>query len=366
MPLGTYPQKFQAGVTSLVTHAANELVDNSAFTVLTATDAQALFGQIDVLLAGEPPLTGYSYVIPKVTNNNTTNGTNLLAAYTTAKGLTPGGNAIGSTNQVILLLLPGVYDLGTGQLALDTAYVNVVGVVDYLGAVLITSNVSTLSKGTITQTADNVAIQNITVRNSNTTVTPVPDATDPAAYWATTNLPGTSIKNCKFLADDTHVWTMRLAVNYSGTYTDVIAGKWAFGGSTSGVASGTFTRCQGGIGAFGGAGGTMSGLIDSCTGAAFTDTNPWLSIFTGRAKNIKFNPSGSNKDAVQVVHTSTGIFDTCTFIATGTGACFNASDTTATPNLKLYGHNMANAVPNATYITGFAAFSALTVDTNVT
>ena len=54
-------------------------------------------------------------------------GTNLAAAYTAAKALTPGGNAISATNQAEVRIPPGRYKL-TSTLTLDTDYVNLVAI----------------------------------------------------------------------------------------------------------------------------------------------------------------------------------------------------------------------------------------------
>lgn len=54
-------------------------------------------------------------------------GTALLAAWTAAKALTPGGNALSATNRAMLIIPPGRYDLGSGTLTLDSEYVDVMG-----------------------------------------------------------------------------------------------------------------------------------------------------------------------------------------------------------------------------------------------
>ncbi len=61
-------------------------------------------------------------------STNTISGTNLLAAYTAAKALTPGGAALSDSNKARVVVPPGTYDLGTTPFALDidTDYVDVV------------------------------------------------------------------------------------------------------------------------------------------------------------------------------------------------------------------------------------------------
>lgn len=55
---------------------------------------------------------GKACVLVQDSGNNTTNGTNLIAAYAAAKLLTPGGNALSATNPAYVLLMPGTYDVG--------------------------------------------------------------------------------------------------------------------------------------------------------------------------------------------------------------------------------------------------------------
>lgn len=50
---------------------------------------------------------------------------NLAAAYTQAKALTPGGNALSATNRATVIIPPGIYDAGTNTLILDANYVDI-------------------------------------------------------------------------------------------------------------------------------------------------------------------------------------------------------------------------------------------------
>ena len=61
---------------------------------------------------------------------NVISGTNLLAAYTAAKALTPGGSALSNTNRATLLVPAGTYNLGTGNytLTIDGEFVDIIGV----------------------------------------------------------------------------------------------------------------------------------------------------------------------------------------------------------------------------------------------
>jgi hypothetical protein len=54
-------------------------------------------------------------------------GDDLLAKYTAAKALTPGGNAKSATNRAALIIYPGTYDIDDGTLTIDTDFVDVIG-----------------------------------------------------------------------------------------------------------------------------------------------------------------------------------------------------------------------------------------------
>lgn len=54
-------------------------------------------------------------------------GDDLLAKYTAAKALLPGGNAKSATNRAALIIYPGAYSLGTSVLDIDTDFVDVIG-----------------------------------------------------------------------------------------------------------------------------------------------------------------------------------------------------------------------------------------------
>jgi hypothetical protein len=60
-------------------------------------------------------------------------------------------------------MLPGRYDLGTTPLAMDTEFVDLVGLSEEPRHVFITSQVIISNSGTIVQTADNVVIRNVSI-----------------------------------------------------------------------------------------------------------------------------------------------------------------------------------------------------------
>ena len=76
--------------------------------------------------------SGYNYVICETVNTGVTatdaltNGTNLSNAYTLAKSLDVGTKS--ATNRVVVLLMPGDYDLSSSQFQLDTSFIDIVGI----------------------------------------------------------------------------------------------------------------------------------------------------------------------------------------------------------------------------------------------
>jgi hypothetical protein len=183
---------------------------------------------------------GENFVIVQPTSNATANAAALRNAYATAKALTPYGNAISATNPVYVLLHPGIYDFGTGDednhgLEMDAQYVHLVGLASDASAVVITSQIATYERGTIEQTADNVHFANATLSNMGRD-----DLSGGlfflgqayrqfAAYWPSTNLPGTVMDNIGFaVAGDAYTGgyavPTRIGIEYSGTYHRIDAG----------------------------------------------------------------------------------------------------------------------------------------------
>jgi len=247
-------------------------IDNSSLWISTGAVASAW----------EPVLSGTAYVnsayiVVKTTASATANGEALLAAYTDAKSLVPNGAARSAQNRACVLLPPGNYDLGTGQLVLDAEYLDVIGLSTDSQAQYIFSITAATNAGVIRQTVNDVAIQNLTLRN-NCVADATLTAVDSAAYFPDTNLPLTRIRNVDFYATDDieAIKPMRIGVNYAGLYEDCRAyGPCAFGGAPlTGVASGaasaatgTFVRCRAGeLGFGGGTGSTLSGICRECEG----------------------------------------------------------------------------------------------------
>ena len=147
-------------------------------------------------------------------------GDDLAAKYAEAKAKSPS-----ATNRVTLFVVPGTYSLSS-ELAIDAEYVDIAG----LGAqfqspaVIVTNN-------TLNVTANDVRVSGISVGAQ--------------PFKIGNNKPLQIFENCtggaaSFAASET----------CAGKFTNCVALEESFGG-TGGIASGTFTNCIGGGGAFG-------------------------------------------------------------------------------------------------------------------
>jgi hypothetical protein len=242
---------------------------DTAMTADTAGDADTLDG-LNASAFFESSAS--SYVVVKPTDNAVTNGMNLIAAYATAKALTPHGQALGADNRAVVLVPPGKYDLGTGQLVMDTEYVDVAGLSSLRENQHIYGTSNGYGTGVLHQTANDVKIENLFVELGHTGLSPLSnyDDQDPAAYFPDTALGNTVVRNCSFEGDDSYPrygFSMRLTIDYSGVYGNCTGGIASFG--TEGTASGTFTSCTGGSSSFG-YNGDASGTFTSCTGGSYS------------------------------------------------------------------------------------------------
>ncbi len=213
-------------------------------------------------------LNSANYVTVKVTDNAIVNGNNLLAAYALAKTVTPNGAALSTSNRLAVILPVAKYDLGTQSLILDTQYIDIIGSTSDRSKHYITSNVGESNRGTVQQTANDVDLFNLTIENSNTTYSINSDFTDPAAYFPNSNLDLSYIENVLFTSNSINTWTMRTAMEYSGTFKDCTGGDFSFGG-LGGTISGILKDCFGGHGSFGN-GGTINGTLTDCTGGDYS------------------------------------------------------------------------------------------------
>jgi hypothetical protein len=244
----------------------------SADTATTAGDADTLDG-LNASAFFESSAS--SYVVVKPTDNAVTNGTNLIAAYATAAALTPHGQALGTDNRAVVLVPPGKYDLETGQLEMDTQYVDLVGLSTARENQHIYGTANGAGTGVLRQTANDVKIENLFVEIMPNGFGTNFDAQDPAAYFPDPALDSTVVRNCLLKGDEDYPseygWSMRLGIEYAGHYEDCTGGIASFGSGPFATASGMFTNCTGGFQSFGSGFNSMaSGTFTNCIGGDFS------------------------------------------------------------------------------------------------
>lgn len=244
------------------------------------------------------PRVSESCVVVKLTSDTAVNGANLLAAYEEASSLRPYGIALGPTNRAVVLVPPGKYNLVDGPLMMDTEYVDLAGLSTASDDQYICRDFHVLI-----QTAKDVHIENLVFHYTGWSNAVF--AYHPGADWDdgvphTGSPAATCIRNCKFRAN---ISSMRDGVEYAGAYENCTAeGAYAFGSNASGIASGTFVNCKGGIYAFGSVG-VASGTFVNCTGGDFSFG------YNGTASGTFTNCTGGN-DSFGLI--ASGTFTNCT------------------------------------------------------
>lgn len=91
-----------------------------------AVDTNDVIAAANSQLLGDVSLERDSYILVANGTNDAHRGALLRAAYTAATTFTPGGIAKSHTNRVSVILPPGMYDLGTTPLTLDTSFVDLI------------------------------------------------------------------------------------------------------------------------------------------------------------------------------------------------------------------------------------------------
>lgn len=261
-------------------------------------------GTLDGRVAGDfLEKDGRAFVIVRTTDDAVTNAANLIAAYDQAAALTPHGQPLSADNRAAVLVPPGRYDLGTGQLLMDTEFVDLIGLSSRLEDQYVFGLGNGPGTGVIRQTADDAGIENLRVRIDGILTG------SSFAYVPDSDLPATIIRNCQFDSESFGLYSMRPGIIYSGRYEDCIAGDRGFGGgggTASGVfldcvggwfsfgaggeASGVFTRCRGGFNAFGG---SESPALRGIASGTFTDCHGEFGAFGGTAYEY-FGPLGDS------------------------------------------------------------------------
>ena len=298
----------QANVTNLVTDLASKedvanknepdgyagLDENGDITGVliprydTASNINAI-----VLSAGELATTSDTYELRigdgstsggRTVNGNTTycihvyaagtpaaNGTALVAGYTAAKALTPGGSAISATNRAKLFIHPGTYSLvgATSSLQLDTAYV------DVCGAGIHAVSIVTDNTYAVEQNADNVTLSGVRFVHTGNTTGAIRFNAGAGGSYASTNS-GIIHEDLYFDCGNTayacvtfHASTTILA----GTYRRITANtskKFYGGNDFSGGVSATFEDCVQGSTGTGAAGGFCGGSASLTTFNVFS------------------------------------------------------------------------------------------------
>lgn len=195
-------------------------------------------------------LTGDAFTIVGGKASETTNGTDLTAAYTAAKLTTPHGLALSATNRYTIFLLPGRFTVTTGAFVLDAQFIDIIG----LGADPMDVRVESGGK-TVSQTANDVLLENFLIHTTLTT--PNTLSTGDTAYYPNTGL---TLQKCVRMVFTAGVGGnnrgMRLGITYSGTFVDCYcmtdSGFAGNASDSSADAAGAFIRCKANASSFGG------------------------------------------------------------------------------------------------------------------
>lgn len=207
--------------------------------------------------AGGLSQEGSAYSIVGGSTSGVTNGTNLSAAYTAAKLATPQGSALAATNRFTIFLLPGVYDMGSGALAMDTSFIDLVGISTNVGGITQVDDnnrgdtvITSSGTSTITLTADDAIISNLFMIGGSSTFNPT---TNKSQH----RLINVGIQNPTAFSESTP------SVTWAGYYENV---RVMNSGAFKGAATGMFVRCSADSDAFGGSGlsDTASGVFIDC------------------------------------------------------------------------------------------------------
>jgi hypothetical protein len=270
-----------------------------------------------------------AFIIVQTTDDPITNGNNLRDAITAANDKSP---AVGK--RVVVVVPPGQYNLEGTAIVLSKEYVDLVG--------LTTGRDSQSIYGTdivLRQSANNVRIENLSLYSSHT------DSNTPT-YKPESNLDKTIIKNCRI--NQAAGYPTGKGTTYSGTYINVDSDGCLFG--LMAQASGTFTNCSGGDGAFGGD--SASGTFTNCTGGNNAFGGLWASgIFTnctggdyafGLDSSGIFTYCSGGDSAFGGNNSARGTFKNCTGgdYAFGGGSAASGTFTNCTGGNNAFGGNV--------------------------
>lgn len=227
-----------------------------------------------------------AYIVVEDAATDSARGTNLKAAYTAAKSLTPGGSALSATNRAVVIVPAGRYDFGSTALDVDTDFVDFVGVGECRRSedgtlrmpdtalicdtddevVNVTARDVHMSGFHIihetaakvglrideANAADRARFVDIGITNNGVLDQAVDDGTN-------TDI-GSYFENCHTVSN-----LLGECATVSGTLVYCSGGDDSFAGAGY-VASGTFIDCHvEGVNGFAGSGGTASGTFKRCT-----------------------------------------------------------------------------------------------------
>ena len=214
-------------------------------------------------------------------------GDDLLAKYTKARSLTPGGSPQSSTNRATLILSPGLHKI-TAPFIVATHYVDVIS----LG--------SSAHAPTATIEGAKIVIQAVDIVFEGVRGEIYTDG-------KAAPTPQQRVVNCVTTAASFGFGPEAGALDQhaSGTFTGFTGGTFAFGGTT-GIASGIFTNCIGGNGSFAGSGGTASGTFTNCTGGVSS-----FGGIAGTASGTFTNCVGGSSAFGGTGGTASGTFTNC-------------------------------------------------------
>jgi hypothetical protein len=264
------------------------------------------------------------------------NGVLLTNAYAEAKLLTPNGATLSINNRAVLAVGCGVYSLAA-ELSIDTDFVDIVGLSNNtrVDAVGVKFNVR-LMNSNVNVTASDVYINGIHISTSIYCGNNEPLQTFIGCIGSSnsfkTKAGGGTVAGT-FIACRAGTTSFGSGETASGIFTDCLGEQGAFGGfdgSTTGTASGVFTRCTcSGSNGFASAG-TASGTFIDCeaTGqGGFAGAN--TSFASGTASGVFIRCRATGGDGFGGYDgTASGIFRNCEAVS-GAGGSFAPSGTTS-------------------------------------
>jgi hypothetical protein len=209
-------------------------------------------------------LTGTNYVYVMADGTDTENATELSAAYTTAKTMSPS-----AINRITIVCGPGLYNFGSTAFVMDTQYIDLVSLDGNRSIIFNSANAA----GTISITANDVFVKGVDVGTK--------------AFTIGDNLSLLKVENCKGgLGSFGGVYPDNVG-NISGTFTDCEGGNTSFGNIFCQM-SGTFTNCIAGDFSFGGGyANDLNGIFENCKGgtSSFNGGGSFSSGITGTLTN---------------------------------------------------------------------------------